>query len=290
MQLSNAAARKPQQIADLSDLYIKYVEKYEHVFMQEFGESGVFIFKALGRKDYRDIVSSTAITDCEKEEMICSTCVLYPENYDFENCDEAGLPTLLSKSILENSLLTNPESLKNLVYHFRDEMNTDYNKQVSCIIHEAFPEYEITGENGIENWDIIKTAEYISRAEFILHSLRGVPIAQVNTEQSTPSSHEEIKQKSDLSKKMKTAQLGDEDKKSSTKKLNASSLSELQRLAPDINWYDDAGRKGIEGILHGQNFDARARSSIPLDDSEEGQDAIPLALRNKFKVIDKKDK
>ena len=37
--------------------------------------------------------------------------------------------------------------------------------------------------------------------------------------------------------------------------------------------------------LKGQSFDDRPIAEIPTDGSEDGQNAIPLALRDKFKVI-----
>lgn len=186
--------RSKQQI-NITDLYLKITSENPdtHVFMDQFGDSGIFIYRSLGRKEYRTIVSSEAISDCDKEEVICETCTLYPENYDFSNCDEAGLPTALAKRILEQSLLTDAMSLTNLIYHYRNEMNTDYNRQVSCVIHEAFPEFKLDGDDGIENWDVMKTAEYMARAEFILHSLRGVPLAQasIDTGDSNTSDDEQ---------------------------------------------------------------------------------------------------
>ena len=43
-----------------------------------------------------------------REEIICSTCVLHPRNYDFKSmaANEAGYPSTLSKIIMENSGFT----------------------------------------------------------------------------------------------------------------------------------------------------------------------------------------
>ena len=79
--------RSKQQI-NITDLYLKITSENPdtHVFMDQFGDSGIFIYRSLGRKEYRTIVSSEAISDCDKEEVICETCTLYPEN-SFESAE-----------------------------------------------------------------------------------------------------------------------------------------------------------------------------------------------------------
>ena len=64
--------RSKQQI-NITDLYLKITSENPdtHVFMDQFGDSGIFIYRSLGRKEYRTIVSSEAISDCDKEEVIC---------------------------------------------------------------------------------------------------------------------------------------------------------------------------------------------------------------------------
>lgn len=280
---------------DLTELYLKLVDEdpERHIFIEDFGESGVFIFKTLGRRDYRQIVNTKGITNCDKEEIICSTCTLYPENYDFENCEEAGLPTALSKSILEKSMLTDAKSLRNLIYHFRNEMNEDYNKQVSCVIHEAFPEYKLDGDDGIENWDIIRTAEYMAKAEFILHSLRMIPLAQADV---TDGYNDEAE--GDPQPQMRTERVEDNSDGSQTRissntinarpRVTPEKLAQLQRIAPDVDWASDLGSLDFDTfseVNKTKGFDSRAAALIPIDGSEDGQEALPLALRDKFKVV-----
>lgn len=285
------------QSVDLSELYLKLIDDNpdKHIFMEKFGDSGVFIFRALGRQEYRKIVTTEELTNCDKEELICQICTLYPEKYDFENCDEAGLPTALSKKILESSMLTDAKSLRALIYHFRDEMNEDYNRQISCVIHEAFPEFKIDGDDGIENWDIIRTAEYMARAEFILHSLRGVPMAPADINDGASDNYNEPQ-----TEVVDDSYMTDNDDGSRTrvtkKTINAKprtaatreKLEQLQRIAPGIDWTEDLGNMDVENlskIQKNNQFDDRAAALIPTDGSEDGQDAIPLALRDKFKVI-----
>lgn len=282
--------RSKQQI-NITDLYLKITSENPdtHVFMDQFGDSGIFIYRSLGRKEYRTIVSSEAISDCDKEEVICETCTLYPENYDFSNCDEAGLPTALAKRILEQSLLTDAMSLTNLIYHYRNEMNTDYNRQVSCVIHEAFPEFKLDGDDGIENWDVMKTAEYMARAEFILHSLRGVPLAQasIDTGDSNTSGDEQEETRT-VSNKDGSQTRVTKKTINSKRSMTPEKLQKLKEIAPNIDWESDLGNAGFDNlskIMQTKNVDTRPMALRDIN-GESGQEALPEALRDRFRVID----
>lgn len=282
---------KNKQHVNITELYLKITSENPetHVFMDQFGDSGIFIYRSLGRKEYRTIVSSEAISDCDKEEVICETCTLYPENYDFSNCEEAGLPTALAKRILEQSLLTDAMSLTNLIYHYRNEMNTDYNRQVSCVIHEAFPEFKLDGDDGIENWDVMKTAEYMARAEFILHSLRGVPLATASIDSDTDNNNEDNEQEEVRTRTNKDGSQTRVTKKTinSKRSMTREKLQKLKEIAPNIDWERDLGNAGFDNlskIMQTKNIDTRPMALRDLN-KENGQEALPEALRNRFKVI-----
>lgn len=279
------SAQAPTQ-ASVDELFLDYMNKYENVFMEQIGEQ-VFIFKALGRKDWRDIVETEAIDNCQKEEVICETCTLYPQNFDFSNCEEAGIPTVLSKKIIERSMLDSADSLHNLLTHFRKKTSEDANRQISCTIHEAFPEYDI---EDIENWDIIKTADFMSRAEFILHALRGVPIDPRAMEEASAiadSEQEAVPQHPRTEEITSNVKQKNPPTAPSKPKMSREKLEELKRIAPGIDWEADLGLNGPQSLLN-QDVDTRRRSSIPLDGSEDGQNALPEAMRDRFKVIEKK--
>ena len=282
---------KNKQHVNITELYLKITSENPetHVFMDQFGDSGIFIYRSLGRKEYRTIVSSEAISDCDKEEVICETCTLYPENYDFSDCEEAGLPTALAKRILEQSLLTDAMSLTNLIYHYRNEMNTDYNRQVSCVIHEAFPEFKLDGDEGIENWDVMKTAEYMARAEFILHSLRGVPLATASIDSDTDNNNEDNEQEEVRTRTNKDGSQTRVTKKTinSKRSMTREKLQKLKEIAPNIDWERDLGNAGFDNlskIMQTKNIDTRPMALRDLN-KENGQEALPEALRDRFKVI-----
>lgn len=300
---------------DLQELYEESLEKYGQVFIEDFGESGTFLFHSLGRKDFRDLRDSEAIGDYAKEEIICEQCTIYPKNYDFENCEEAGLPSLLAQKILEKSLLKDSDQLVKAIHYFRDKLVDSMDDQITCIIHEAFPENSI---EDIANWDVIKTADYMTRAEYILHNLRGVPIVPTETSQQAmpqePSSYQPMEDRfqpvepietrhapeppskekvsSEKSGQNKT-QTQEQKQKAKPKskgrtKLTPEKLRELQMKFPEIDWaHDSVAMKGISA-LQGQEVDDRPAAERSLDEKEEyNQEALPLAVRDRFKVIGK---
>lgn len=87
------------------------------IWKKQYGEGHVlhtqvidkhFIFRTLNRFEYKQIVAMQNVDALMREEIICSTCVLHPRNYNFKNMasSEAGYPSTLSKIIMENSGFT----------------------------------------------------------------------------------------------------------------------------------------------------------------------------------------
>ena len=160
-------------IPDYNALFLKFCQEYRNVFMFH-SDDQFFIFRAIGRGEYKEILKNPVITDLDREEIICDTCVLYPEEFDWEAC-EAGLPTVLSAEILKKSYLTDLDERANLHSFYRSEMY-DLDNQITCIIHEAFPQYEM---EDIDKWDVEKTTKYLSRAEWILQNLRNAHVSEI---------------------------------------------------------------------------------------------------------------
>lgn len=71
---------------------------------------------------------------------------------------------------------------------------------------------------------------------------------------------------------------------SQKKQLTQAELEDLYRRFPQIDWANDDGLQGPDSLRH-QTCDTRAYSQIPLDSSENGQNALPIPLRKRFKVI-----
>lgn len=153
----------------LFEVYADLAEQYHHICIVQI-EQHDFIIKALGRKDYKEIMTNLDLNDYLKEEAICEISCLYPEHFDFDNCD-AGVATQLFKEILSFSFLSNDQEQERsqLMSYFREEMIQLHN-QINCMISEAFPSLSF---EEIENFDMMTALRYLSRAEWILQNFRG---------------------------------------------------------------------------------------------------------------------
>lgn len=295
--------QKPVEPVDIMAKYLEIVEANPtwHVYVDDFGEQGVFIYKALGRKDFRDIVSYDTLSDTEKEEVICDTCVLYPENIDFGNYEYGGLPTTLARRIMDNSLVTNPDAIRNMVYHFRNEIYNDYEKLQTLMIHEAFPEYKIDGPDGIENWDLARRAEFTALAEVTLHTLRGIPLAEIGTADSSEqqsanrsSGSTRMIDNSDGSKTRVTTKTisappkTNASKTSSSKKPDPETIARMNQIAPGYDWSKSATYETLTEQVRSKALNWSGESAATIDWNKANvpnQNDIPEALRDKFRVL-----
>ena len=88
------------------DIWKKQFKK-EKIFHTQILEKH-FVFRTLNRFEYKQIVAIENIDALYREEIICSTCVLWPFNYDFKAmaADDSGYPSTLAQIIMENSGFT----------------------------------------------------------------------------------------------------------------------------------------------------------------------------------------
>lgn len=140
-----------------------------------------FIWREISRKEYKRITRYHPNL-YDQEDAICNLCIIEPEEFDFENCI-AGVATVLADHILKESGFSSEPTGKidNTLTQYRGEMQ-DFQNQVSCIIHEAFPTLDI---EDIEDWNLEKTLWYFSRAEYKL-SLRGIVLENTTEKDSAP--------------------------------------------------------------------------------------------------------
>jgi hypothetical protein len=161
-------------------------EKYWVIYEEEI--DGInFVFRGLSRGEYNKVLRAYD-DDPSKEEYICELCVIEPEDFDFTNC-EAGIPTVLARRILEESgFSTVPTGkLQSVLNSYREEMDI-FQNQVSCIIHEAFPNLDL---EEIETWPMEKTLWYYSRAEYVLNVLRGMQFSGGDQAAANPQGNAE---------------------------------------------------------------------------------------------------
>jgi hypothetical protein len=159
------------QMVELNDI-LHWKQEFGELYQMQIHDQH-FIFRPLGREEYKHIV----IMDLDLgdfQEAICFQAMIYPSDYDYAK-GIAGIAEVMSDAILDASGLHMGQA-KILLDDFRAEMwNYDY--QVDCMIHEAFPEYTL---EEIATWPIRKTMYYLSRAEWILQTLKGVPLQMID--------------------------------------------------------------------------------------------------------------
>ena len=80
-------------------------EKHGDIYMTEFEDESVYIWKPLSRKEFKDIMKAEGADALFREERVCEKCVVWPENYDFMamTTGRAGVPTILSEQIMDRS-------------------------------------------------------------------------------------------------------------------------------------------------------------------------------------------
>ncbi|PVC75072.1 hypothetical protein C2I27_04085 [Priestia megaterium] len=132
-----------------------------------------FIFRALGREEYKNIIMHD-LSLGEFQEAICFSSIIYPDDYDYTK-GIAGVAEVLSDGILDVSGLLLGQA-KELLDEYRQELS-NYDYQVDCLIHEAFPEYRL---EEIALWPVRKTMYYLSRSEWILQNLKGIPLQLID--------------------------------------------------------------------------------------------------------------
>ena len=232
---------------DLTQVFLELQAQNRSVYIFQ-SDDQMFFYRPMGRSEYKKIATDTRFNDFEKEELVCQVCCLWPEAFDFENCD-AGVPSTFSTQILKSSLLDSIEGRTNITNYYRQEMY-DLDNQITCIINEAFPQYDI---ESIEVWDIEKTAKYLSRAEWKLHNFRGMQFLDPQGEfQNVPGKVSDGIKTTEVTEGMAPTDGSVKTKE----RLTPEKLAELKRKFPEIPWENDTIKQ--EGKIMEEHFDTLA--------------------------------
>jgi len=216
---------------DFVNLVSELEKQYRNVFWTMF-EGEVYIYKALGRRDFRRIVSNEELTVEDKKDEIIKACIVYPEDFDIDDCI-AGLINVLYSKIVEISYLDSEESRAGVMEYYRQDMYS-LDNQITCIINEAFPNFDI---EEIENWDLERTSKYLSRAEYKLQNFRGFEFNEAYFSGTAPSNEEEQIEETEEAQQIK-------EEKPTKQKMTPERLRQLQAQFPEIDWANDAVMKG----------------------------------------------
>ena len=151
------------------EVYDTLTKKYGQVYVYSKHKEFPIFYKALTRAEHYSLFEQIEILDIHREDIICAKCIVYPYNLDIGELP-SGLVSDLASDIMKVSLL-NKEGRK-IAYYMAKEKMDNVDRQISNIIHEAFPEYDI---EEIDNWNMVKTMDFLLRSEWILYHFRGRP-------------------------------------------------------------------------------------------------------------------
>lgn len=217
---------------DFVNLIAELEQKYRNVFWTIF-ENEVYVYKALGRRDFKQIVSNDDLSIEDKKDEIIKACIVYPEDFDIDDCI-AGLINVLYNKIIEISYLDSDESRTGVIEYYRQDMyNLD--NQITCLINEAFPNFDI---EEIENWDLERTAKYLSRAEYKLQNFRGFEFNEAYFQGTSNVQAEEVEKQTNEETEVTV------ESKKQKEKMTPEKLRQLQAQFPEIDWANDAVAKG----------------------------------------------
>lgn len=242
---------------DIGDLIADLEKKYRNIFWTIF-ENDIYIYKPIGRRDFKYIALNENLSVEDKKDEIIKKCIIYPDDFNIDDCI-AGLIDILYSKIIEISYLDSQDSMSKVIEYYRQDMyNMD--NQITCLINEAFPNFDI---EEIENWDLEKTAKYLSRAEYKLQNFRGFEFNEAYFRETSNSIEEEQDNNlEDINNNEEDKNINNEAKiKSKKEKLTPEKLRQLQQQFPEIDWGNDSGNGGIDAM--GESIDTLAPALRP---------------------------
>lgn len=217
-------------------------KQYRNIYWTHI-EGDLYVYRPIGRKEYKDIASNEELSLADKKDKIVQTCILMPEDFDVDNCI-AGIPELLYEQVIVNSYLESEETTVGVLNYYRSEMFS-LDNQITCIINEAFPQFDI---EEIENWGVEQTSKYLSRAEWKLQNFRNFQFNEEYFNSMATSSEENIEEPVKEESK-KTTEKDTNTKSNKKEKLTPEKLAKLKAQFPEIDWEADTiMNDGIEGM------------------------------------------
>ena len=242
-----SSQNQKQSVKDFDDLIKSLLDKYGNIFFSEI-DGQIFIYKPLGRKAYKDIVNNQNISDLDKEDLICEETIIWPEGYNADDYD-AGIPSKLYEEILVNSFLSSTEDMVHFLEACREETE-QLDVQMSCIISEAFPAYDM---DEIESWDMIKFCRMFSKAEWKLKNMRSLEMNEdvvgflkqamgVEPEESNNTTKSAPQQSQNNNSNNGKIKVGNRE----MTKEEYQQYLDFQRANPQIDWGADAMFTGYE--------------------------------------------
>lgn len=146
-------------------------EEYEKVFLTTINDTE-FIFKPISPAKYQ-LILDTFDERLEIEEEVCKMCTISPILEDWHTEVTGGYISTLAEEILKESWIIGVD-VKDIKKKFEKDkysIETDLRKQMPLIIYAAFSYLRL---EEIENWDLKKQVEWLSKANYILTTYKGM--------------------------------------------------------------------------------------------------------------------
>ena len=239
----------PKTENDFDLMITQMFAEYGNICFGEYNNE-IYIYKLLSRRAYKNLIANPNLTQIEKEDEVCKECILWPRDFNPDECD-AGLPTHLFEQIMTNSFLTGVGDMITLIEVSRDEAE-QLDSQMSCIISEAFPNYSM---EEIEEWDMVKFCKMFTKAEWKLKNLRSLTFDTdmldfLKTIDVDDTLTEEMPQEETVKTQVKQPNKNVSNKiKVGNREMTPEEYKqyqEFQRQFPDIDWGADAMYTGYE--------------------------------------------
>lgn len=81
----------------------KWKKQYKHIYKNVLDVNEFIIWRPLNRKEYKEIVTTKDLSLLDSQELTVKKVLLYPSNAEELIDARAGIATILSEEILENS-------------------------------------------------------------------------------------------------------------------------------------------------------------------------------------------
>lgn len=146
-------------------------EEYEKVFLTTINDTE-FIFTPISPAKYQ-LILDTFDDKLEIEEEVCKMCTISPILDDWHTEVTGGYISTLAEEILKESWIIGVD-VKDIKKKFEKDkysIETDLRKQMPLIIYAAFNYLRV---EEIENWNLKKQVEWLSKANYILTTYKGM--------------------------------------------------------------------------------------------------------------------
>lgn len=146
-------------------------EEYGKVFLTTINDTE-FIFTPISPAKYQ-LILDTYDERLEIEEEVCKLCTLSPILDDWHSEVTGGYISTLAEEILKKSWIIDIDvkDIKRKFEKDKYDIETDLRKQMPLIIYAAFGYLRL---EEIENWDLEKQVEWLSKANYILTTYKGM--------------------------------------------------------------------------------------------------------------------